>query len=368
MTNYPTYVQRLLDEARDEGQWYGGQAEAAAKCYEVLALFPDHDEASDLIYELFCDPWLIYDNRVALQQQIDEWDDRPWQQRRRAALSFHFMSRWDGWHDEDLRSEGGPPDVAALLDEAKGLLIQAYCLGDEMCGDAAWPLFRKAIATARDPQATMLWASTCYADMGFFADAAEVLTALCARYDSSTSSVQAAGRLLAEVRWWRDNAHRLPWLPPLGDGTRYRHMMAFVDPAATSDEDVVEELRARAAAQGHPAPLPLIDHAIAQRILSTLPRFDTPSTPSLVDWSFLDADDGQPSEPPPWAQRMLRLFPGAMAEDMARRYQWTRTIPPPDVPRRYNPDEPPESRDELFDDDDWLDDGDDWHGGDDELF
>ncbi len=96
MTHYPAYIHRLLDEARDEGQWYGGQSEAAAKCYEVLTLFPNHHEASELIYELFCDPWLIYDNRVALQQQIDEWDDRPWQQRRRAALAFHFMKSLGG--------------------------------------------------------------------------------------------------------------------------------------------------------------------------------------------------------------------------------------------------------------------------------
>lgn len=367
MTQYPAYIQRLLAEARDEGQWYGSQADAAAKCYDVLALFPDHPEASDLIYELFCDPWLIYDNRVALQQQIDEWDDRPWQQRRRAALAFRFMSRWEGWNDEDVRSESGPPDVAELLDQGKGYLISAYCLGDEASGDAAWPLFVEAMASAGDPQATMLWVGTCYADMGFFADAAEVLMALCARYSSSASSVQIAGRLLAEVRWWRDNVHRLPWLPPSGDGTRYWRMMAFVDPEAASDDDVLEELRARAAAQGHATPPPLLDPHVERRILSMLPRFDGPPVPGLVDWSFLDADNGQPGEPPPWAQRMLQLFPGEMAEDMAQRYRWTRTIPPPDEPRRYNPDEPPLDHDELFDEDDWLDD-DDWHGGDDDAF
>jgi hypothetical protein len=367
MTNDPTYVQRLLAEARDEGQWYGGQADAAAKCYEVLALYPGHHEASELIYELFCDPWLIYDNRVALQQQIDEWDDRPWQQRRRAALSFRFMSRWEGWLDEEIRSESGPPDVAALLDQAKGHLIPAYCLGDEASGDAAWPLFAEAMASARDPQATMLWVGACYADMGFFADAAEVLTALCARAGSPPGSAQAAARLLAEVRWWRDNMHRLPWLPPPGDGTRYWRMMAFVDPEAASDEDVLAELRARAAAQGTPAPAPLLDPGVARRIEDALPAMSAPPAPGLVDWSFLDTDDGQPGEPPPWAQRMLHLFPGAMAEDMARRYRWTRTIPPPDTPRRYNPDEPPPG-DAQFDEDDWLDDGDDWHGADDDLF
>lgn len=72
-------------QAREQGQWYCGQSDAAALCFDVLALFPDHREASELVSELFCDAWLIYDNRVALQRNIDEWDDRPHQQRRRIA-------------------------------------------------------------------------------------------------------------------------------------------------------------------------------------------------------------------------------------------------------------------------------------------
>jgi len=97
MSTYPDYVHQMLARARDQGQWYCGQAEAAALCFEVLALFPDCEEARELVYQMFCDEWTIYDNRVAIQRMIDEWDDRPWQQRRRLALSFRFMSRWEGW-------------------------------------------------------------------------------------------------------------------------------------------------------------------------------------------------------------------------------------------------------------------------------
>ena len=96
MPTYPEYIYQTLTRARDIGQWYCGQADAAALCFDVLALFPDCEEAKELVYELFCDEWTIYDNRVAIQQNIDEWDDRPWQQRRRLALSYRFMSRWDG--------------------------------------------------------------------------------------------------------------------------------------------------------------------------------------------------------------------------------------------------------------------------------
>ena len=36
---------------------------------------------------------------------------------------------------------------------------------------------------------------------------AEVLTELCAKFKD-----ESARRLLAEVRWWRDNAYRIPWV------------------------------------------------------------------------------------------------------------------------------------------------------------
>lgn len=105
---YPGDIQRMLRQAREQGQWYCGQADAAAICFEARTLFPDHAEAAELVYQLFCDEWLIYDTRNALQQQIDEWDDRLWQQRRRLALSLRFLSRWEGWHtDDDLPAQAG---------------------------------------------------------------------------------------------------------------------------------------------------------------------------------------------------------------------------------------------------------------------
>jgi hypothetical protein len=54
---YPNYVYQTLARARDIGQWYCGQSDAAALCFDILALFPDCTEASDLVYELFCDEW-----------------------------------------------------------------------------------------------------------------------------------------------------------------------------------------------------------------------------------------------------------------------------------------------------------------------
>ena len=96
-TQYPDYVQRMLEEAErlltDEED--PGPCEAAALCFDILALFPEHEGAQQLIQRAYRDGTLIRDNRRALSRLIDEWDDRPWQQRRRLALSFGYVSRWE---------------------------------------------------------------------------------------------------------------------------------------------------------------------------------------------------------------------------------------------------------------------------------
>jgi hypothetical protein len=354
MPDYPAYVRQMLDEAREQGQWYCGQYDAAAGCFDILALFPDHQEAATLAYALFCDEWLIFDTRTALQQQIDEWDDRPWQQRRRLALSLRFLSRWEDRHAEDRpgnpHARRGPPDVAELLEQGHMLLLEAYCLGDDACTDLAWPLFDQAFRRSDDPRDALLWVGKQYADLGFFADAVEVLAEYCSRFDD-----QDARRLLAEVRWWRDNAYRLPWLPPPGDGARYRRMMSFIDPDAPSDQEVIEELRARAA-RGRDRSIwqPVIAPDFARLVESALAVALTPAEPAatLVDWSFLDQDDGQPGEMPDWAKRQMRLFGKHMPDAFIRQYRWSRPISPPATPKRYDPAEPPfDPADELEDDD-----------------
>ena len=350
MSNYPEYVERMLTQARAVSQYYCGQAAAASLCFDVLALFPDHREASALVSEFFCDEWLIYDNRNAIQQNIDEWDDRPWQQRRRLALSFRFMSEWEGWHRE--YEEGheierdGPPDVAELLDQGRSELLNAYCLGDEECTDFAWPIFMQAIKQAGDPYNTLLWVAKQYADLGFFADATEVLLELCGRFDDAS-----ARRLLAEVRWWRDNAHRLPWLPPAGDGARYKRMMSFIDPNAPTDEQVIRSLRSRMQERGKsPTFKPVMDSELSALFAEALPPPSAmPECKPLVDWSFLDTDDGQPGEVPDWTKKQMRLFP-KHAEEIKQMHLWSRPIKPPTSPPRRDPNDTPFDPDEFEDD------------------
>ncbi|MBI4785921.1 MAG: hypothetical protein HY782_02610 [Chloroflexi bacterium] len=355
MSDYPEYVERMLAQARNVAQYYCGQAAAASLCFDALASFPDHREASALVYELFCDEWLIYDNRNAIQQNIDEWDDRPWQQRRRLALSFRFMSEWVGWRreyeDGHEIEKDGPPDVAALLDQGRSELLNAYCLGDEECTDFAWPIFMQAIKQTSKPYYALLWVAKQYADLGFFADATEVLLELCGRFDDASPR-----RLLAEVRWWRDNAYRLPWLPPAGDGSRYRRMMRFIDPNAPSDEEQIRRLRSRMQERrDSPDRKPVIDSELAALFAEALPaESDMPGCKPLVDWSFLDTDDGQPGEVPDWVKKQMRLFP-KHAEEIKQMHLWSRPIKPPSTPPRRDPNDTPFDPGEFGMDDDDLD-------------
>ncbi len=354
MSTYPAYVSQTLARAREEGQWSSAQADAAALCFDMLALFPDCREASELVYELFCEPWTVYDNRVALQQNIDEWDDRPWQQRRRLALSFRFMSRWEGkykHYSENLEPNPASSDVHKLLAEGKMELLGAYCLGDEECTDYAWAIFTDALSRTNDPRRTLFWLGFTYADLGFFADSAEILGELCSRFDDAE-----ARRLLAEVLWWRDNASRIPWLPPAGAGSHYDRMMGFIDPYAPTTQEQINLFRKENQKEHRATYRPTLSPQLAEILIQHLPDENPPPTSHLVDGRFLDEDDGQPGEPAEWVKKQIEQFKRwgnderhqEMIRDMEAQHRWTRNITPPPIPRCYDPNEPPFNPKTLF--------------------
>lgn len=352
MPTYPDYVYQTLARAREDGQWHAAQSDAAALCFDVLAFFPDCKEASDLVFELFCDEWTIYDNRVALQQNIDEWDDRPWQQRRRLALSYCFMSRWDGMIETRM-DRGGPQDVRSILENGKMELLGAYCLGDEECTDYAWSIFADAIQKGKNQRATLFWIGWQYADLGFFADAAEALGELCSRFND-----EKARRLLAEVVWWRDNAHRIPWIPPAGDGSRYDRMMESIDPTAPKSKDYVQKIRNENQKERIAPYRPSIDKGLAYLFGKSIPEKKEAPATTLVDWRFLDQDDGQPGELPEWAKRQVKRLERLkesgetsreMIDEMIRMHKYSRNIEPPTTSKRYDPNEPPFDPVEILD-------------------
>lgn len=366
MNAYPNYVYQTLARARDIGQWYCGQSDAAALCFDILALFPDCTEATDLVYELFCDEWTIYDNRVAAQRQVEEWDDRPSEQRRRLALSFRFMSRWEGWereyeddHDEERE---GTTDVFHILDDGKMELITAYCLGDDECTDYAWTIFAEAVEKTSKPEMTLLWIGRQYADLGFFADAAEVLGELCTRFNNPN-----ARRLLAEVIWWRDNAHRIPWIPPAGDGSRYDRIIKCIDPEAPTTQEQIAMFHTENHIERMTKYKPSIASDLANLFTPVIPEPKNIPAHSIVDWSFLDADDGQPGEPADWVKKQLKLMHREFRDEEMQKvfdemmcmHRWTRNIPHPTTPPRRDPNEPPfiplsEFLDEMDGDEDQI--------------
>jgi hypothetical protein len=162
----------------------------------------------------------------------------------------------------------------------------------ENCLNYAWPKIAPAIQQVKEEDAVLTWAGKQYADLGFFADAVEVLADVCSRFAGPSNAY--ARRLLAEVRWRRDNAYRIPWVPPLGDGSRYTRVMKTIDPTAPTQEQMVAFMRKRLKEVGNaPTWQPVISAEMAQLIESHLPSDSPQKQPRhLVDWSILDTDLG----------------------------------------------------------------------------
>lgn len=313
---YPDYIQRMLAEAErllaDEDD--PGPCEAAAIGFDILALFPEHEAARALIWRAFRFPRLIQDNRRALSRTIDEWDDRPWQHRRRLALSFRYMSRWEGWdreYEEGFDEEReGPLDVRKYLQEGHGQLLADYLGGQAQGAEGAWQIFQEAIRLTNNPRLAMLWVGKQYALEGYFAESADVLGDLLHRFPSD----QDARRLLAEVSWWRDNQDRIPWIPPAGDGSRFRRTLQRENPeelaAWESSESVLNQYR-----PPDPANLPPTMDSVAhvppeieQKLELPLEETTQAAEDSLVDWSYLDRMERREideSKFPRWARDLL---------------------------------------------------------------
>jgi hypothetical protein len=169
----------------------------------------------------------------------------------------------------------------------------------------------------------MFWVGKEYAQQGYFAESVDVLEELLRKYPDD----QWTRRLWVEVRWWRDYQHQIPWIPPVGDGSRFRRMMMERDPegleASESPESALNQYRPPKPEDLPPSMKPLehvppnLDEKIEGLLGGTSENpadspVDKRSTPSLtggsVDWSYLDAIERREidvSKFPRWAREFL---------------------------------------------------------------
>ncbi len=311
-SQYPQYVYEMMEEAErllaDEED--PDPCGAAAVCFDILALFSEHDEAKQFIQRAYRDGNLIRDNRRALSRLIDEWDDRPWQGRRRLALSFGYVSRWEDEYRADSEDEAEvPEDVRTYLDTGHIQLLEDYLGGQSKGAESAWQIFQEAIRVSKDPHAAMFWVGKEYAQQGYFAESTDILEELLRNYPKD----QLARRLWVEVCWWRDHQNHIPWIPPLGDGSRFRRKMMETDPdgftASESPDNILNQYR-------FPKPEGLPPNMKPKHLLSNLEETlgdlvgdaDEQPTDSPVDWSYLDAIERRQidvSKFPRWAREFL---------------------------------------------------------------
>jgi hypothetical protein len=205
MTPQPRAIARLLqqvDHFLNRHDW----DKAAGRCYQILALEPDHLDACAKLSAIYNQPELVNDMRRALAGLFDSDDASPHRQRRRLAFSYRVLSRWPGWLRDD---EDQTPPVDDL-EEAAQIINHAYLTGDDSDLLTAWEMYVQACAQRPECRyAVQWWAAKQYAAHGFFADAAEVLSEM---LSAALGADADALYMLAEMRWWRDQAHTLTWV------------------------------------------------------------------------------------------------------------------------------------------------------------
>lgn len=196
-------IARLIEQAEhfiDHRDW----DEAAVRCYQILALDGQNVNAQNKLRLIYLQRDLVEDMRNAVERLSDPDDASPHQYRRRLAFSYRVLSRWEGWLEDDL--EQTPVDA---LEEVAQILNAAYLHGDDDDLQQAWSLYVQTCAKhARERRAVQWWMAKQYAQRGFFADAAEVLSEMLSRGPDDPN----ARYVLAEMRWWRDHADCIAWL------------------------------------------------------------------------------------------------------------------------------------------------------------
>ena len=205
MESHTHTIARLIRQAEhfiDRREW----DEAAARCYQILALDLGNLNAQNKLTLIYLQRELVEDMRRAVSRLFEPDDASPQQCRRMLAFSYRVLSCWKGWLQDDL--ERTPP--VDELEEVAQILNHAYLHGDDSDLLRAWNLFTETCGQhSKARYVIQWWMAKQYAEHGFFADAAEVLTEMRWTCPEDADALY----VLAEMRWWRDHADRLAWLP-----------------------------------------------------------------------------------------------------------------------------------------------------------
>jgi hypothetical protein len=200
-------IAKLIQQAQhfmDHSKW----DEAAVRCYQILALDPDNANAQNKLMLIYLQRELVEDMRRALIGLFDPEDASPHQHRRMLAFSYRVLSRWPGWLRDD--SEQNPP--VDELEETAQIIDHAYQHGADEDLLGAWNRYVEACGRhPKNKYAIQWWMAKQCAEHGFFADAAEVLTEML--YTCPKDDDPEARYVLAEMRWWRDHADSIVWIP-----------------------------------------------------------------------------------------------------------------------------------------------------------
>ncbi len=200
-----TLIEEVNDLLEDEWEWDA----AAEKAYEALALDPTYGRAANALLRCYLAHNALREMQNALRKLFDFYseDEPPHQRHRILAYSYRVLSRADFWLDwyEELPPENA--DVAALIQSGEKALRRAYFGGQDNDYQQARSIFKSALDQTRDRLTLMWYLARVYADKGYFADSAALLSALLA----AGSASRDVSRLHAEMLWWRDHQRWLPW-------------------------------------------------------------------------------------------------------------------------------------------------------------
>ncbi len=98
------------------------------------------------------------------------------------------------------------------LEEVEQIIDHAYQHGADEDLLVAWNHYVEACGRhPKNKYPVQWWMARQFAEHGFFADAAEVLTEML--YTCPKDDDPDARYVLAEMRWWRDHADSIVWIP-----------------------------------------------------------------------------------------------------------------------------------------------------------